>query len=155
MPVLYTDANPKELVYVLEVAGYSSKSGHIYLPALTYIMQAEYLGIIYGISEYINICNKELEQRMYDFDQEASKATGESVYAKVSTPSGETPRPLPPPVAVRCDNEVVVRQLSKAGHIKSPDLRKLAMQVWKMTENLQVKFEWIPSEQDLAGKLLK
>ena len=62
---------------------------------------------------------------------------------------------LPPPVLVCCDNEVVVRQLSREYHIGNDKLRKLAQRVWQMTKNVEVKYQWIPRAENLAGKMLK
>ncbi|GAH64776.1 unnamed protein product, partial [marine sediment metagenome] len=97
----------------------------------------------------------ELDARQDDRDAELSKRTGSFEFGKVASPAAETKRPLPPPVLVCCDNEVVVRQLSRQYHIANDRLRKLAQRVWQMTKNVEVKFEWIPRAENLAGKMLK
>ena len=147
MPKLYTDANPYHVAYVLEFGG----SGYQELPAGHYSsMEAEYLGVIFGLNEYFLKWNKELDARQDNMSLESNME-----FYKVATPSEETPRPLPPPVLVCCDNEVVVKQLSRQYHIANSDLRKLAQRVWQMTQNVDVKYEWVPRAENLAGKMLK
>lgn len=143
MPRLYVDANPQYIAYYLDGGG----SGFQDLPVGYTSMQTEYLAVVYGLNEYFLKWNKELDARQYD-------SLGDEV-AKVPIPSRHTPRPLPPPILICCDNEVVVKQLSRQYHISNDKLRKLAQQVWKMTENLDVKYEWIPEARNLAGKMLK
>lgn len=143
MPRIYTDANPRTLAYLIDGGG----SGYTQLPPGHTSMQAEYLAIIYGLNEFFIKWNKELDARQYD-------SLGDEV-AKVPIPSRHTPRPLPPPILVCCDNEVVVKQLSRQYHIGNAKLRELAQQVWKMVVNLDVKFEWIPRTENPAGKMLK
>ncbi len=151
MPYLYCDANPTMIAYVLEFGG----SGFQYLPSGCSSMEAEYLAIIYGLNEYFLKWSKELDARQDDIDAELTKYTGEMEFGKVASPSDETRRPLPPPVLICCDNEVVVKQLSRQYHIGNDRLRKLAQQVWQMTKNVEVKYQWIPRKENLAGKMLK
>lgn len=139
MPKLYVDANPHCVAYVLENGG----NGYQNLPPGHTSMEAEYLAISYGLNEYFLRWNKELDARHYDGDH------------KVATPSDETQRPLPPPVLVCSDNEVVVRQLAREYHIGNDRLRKLAQQVWQQIQNVDVKFQWIRRGENLAGKMLK
>lgn len=143
-PKLYVDANPRHLAYVLDGGG----SGHIDIPEGQTSMQAEYLAIIYGITEYFNKWSKELDARMSDIDRETCQ------FYDVGTPSDRTKRPLPSPLLVCSDNEVVVKQLSRQYHIGNDKLRKLAQQVWDMTKNVDVKYEWVSRKQNLAGKML-
>lgn len=146
MPRLYCDANPKTVAYVLDGGG----SGYQSLPPGHTSMEAEYLAIIYGLNEYFMKWQRELESRYSDIDPETKKFAD-----KVNTPSDRTIRPLPPPVLVCSDNETVVKQLSREYHIASERLRKLAMQVWQMVQNVEVKFQWIPRAENIAGKMLK
>ena len=146
MPRLFVDANPRGLAYYLDGGG----SGYQELPLEHTSMEAEYLAVIYGLNEYYIKWNKELDARQYD----ATIESGREFY-QVGTPSDRTVRPLPPPVLVCSDNEVVVKQLSRQYHIGNARLRKLALQVWKMVENVDVKFEWVPRRENLAGKILK
>lgn len=152
MPKLYCDANPSCVAYVLE--GEVVGSGYQQLPRGHTNMEAEYLAVMHGLNEYFLKWNKELDARQYDLDQEASKAAGEPVFASVASPSERTKRPLPPPVLVLSDNEVVVKQLSRQYHIGNDRLRKLAQQIWNMTQNVEVKYEWISRKENIAGKML-
>jgi len=121
-------------------------------------MEAEYMAVIYGLNEYFLKWNKELDARQYDMTRgsvaEARKSGG-SEFFKTATPSQETPRALPPPVLVCSDNEVVVKQLSRQYHIGNDRLRKLAQQVWQMTQNVDIKYQWVPRAENIAGKMLK
>ena len=139
MPKLYVDANPRMVAYVLENGG----SGYQSLPSGHTAMEAEYLAIQYGLNEYFLKWNKELDSRFFDGDQ------------KVATPSDETQRPLPPPVMVCSDNEVVVKQLYREYHIGNPKLRKLAQAIWQQIQNVDVRFAWVPRNENPAGKMLK
>ena len=139
MPKLYVDANPRMVAYVLENGG----SNYQDLPPGHTAMEAEYLAIQYGLNEYFLKWNKELDSRFFDGDQ------------KVATPSDETQRPLPPPVMVCSDNEVVVKQLYREYHIGNPKLRKLAQAIWQQIQNVDVRFAWVPRNENPAGKMLK
>lgn len=151
MPRLYTDANPRILAYYLDGGG----SGYQNLSEGYTAMEAEYLAIIYGLNEYFLKWNRELDARQDNLDRERMKATGEMEFANVASPADKTKRPLPNPVLVCCDNEVVVKQLSRQYHIGNDRLRKLAQRVWQMTQNIEVKYSWIPRRENLAGKMLK
>jgi ribonuclease HI len=153
MTKLYVDANPSYLAYVLEGSGLGG-SDYTKLPPGYTSVEAEYLAVIYGLNEYFDKWNKELDARQYDLDVEKTKAEGEEVFARVSTPSDRTARPLPPAVKVLSDNEVVVKQLNRQYHIKEERLRRLARQVWQMTDKVEVTFEWISRKNNLAGKML-
>jgi len=151
MPKLYVDANPRCIAYVLENGG----SGYQMLPEGHTSMEAEYLAVVYGLNEYFLKWNRELDARQGDLDVEKMKRTGEVDFADVASPADKTKRPLPPPVLICSDNEVVVRQLSREYHISNDRLRKLAQQVWNQTMNIDVKFAWIPRGENIAGKMLK
>lgn len=151
MPRLYCDANPRMVAYVLDGGG----SGYQNLPDGHTSMEAEYLAIIYGLNEYFLKWNRELDARQDDIDAELSKHTGEFEFGSVASPADKTKRPLPAPVLVCCDNMVVVKQLSRQFHIGNDRLRKLAQRIWQMTENVEVKYEWIRREENLAGKMLQ
>ena len=154
MPRLYTDANPRTIAYVIDGGG----SDYVKLPVGHTSMEAEYLAIIFGLSEYYLKWNRELDARHDDMTRESikdAKESGESEFFNVASPADKTKRPLPPPVLICCDNEVVVKQLSRQFHIGNDKLRKLAKRVWQMTENVEVKYQWIPRAENLAGKMLK
>ena len=151
MPRLYTDANPSMVAYVLDGGG----SGYQNLPGKRTAMEAEYIAIIYGLNEYFLKWNKELDARHDDIVTEMTELMGGMEFGKVASPASETRRPLPPPVLVCCDNEVVVRQLSREYHIGNSKLRKLAQMIWQMTTLVEVKYCWVPRRENLAGKMLK
>lgn len=59
-------------------------------------------------------------------------------------------------IEVKSDNKVVVEQLNHNYHIGKDELRKLAQHIWlKCTSFKDVRFTWIPREENIAGKLLK
>lgn len=151
MPKLYCDANPRTIAYVLDGGG----SGYQNLPDGYTSMEAEYLAIIYGLNEYFLKWNNELDARQDNIDLELSKREDNIEFGSVASPADKTKRPLPPAVLVCSDNEVVIKQLSRQYHIGNARLRKLAQRVWQMTNNVEVKFEWIPRALNPAGKMLK
>lgn len=151
MPKLYCDGNPRMIAYVLDGGG----SDYQNLPSEVSSMESEYMAIIYGLNEYFLKWNRELDARQDDIDTELSKRSHEMDFGSVASPADKTKRPLPPPVLVCCDNEVVVKQLRREYHISNDTLRKLAQRVWQMTQNVEVKYEWIPRAKNLAGKMLK
>lgn len=151
MPKLYVDANPRCIAYVLENGG----SGYQMLYEVLTIMEAEYLAIMYGLNEYFLKWNKELDARQSDINLEEMRKTGNVEFADVASPAVRTQRPLPPPVMVCSDNEVVVKQLSREYHIGNDRLRRLAQQIWQQIQNVDVKFKWIPRSENIAGKMLK
>lgn len=155
MPKLYTDANPRMIAYYLEGHGMDGVSGYQDLADGYTSMESEYLAVIYGLNEYFLKWNKELDARQSALDAEKAKRTGEFDFTDVASPVDKTKRPLPPPVLVCSDNEVVVRQLSRDYHIGNDRLRKLAQRVWQMTKNVEVKFCWVSRKENLAGKMLK
>lgn len=151
MPKLFVDANPRCVAYVLENGG----SGYQYLQPGYTGMEAEYLAVIYGLNEYFLKWNKELDTKQSELDMEKMQRTGNVEFADVASPADRTKRPLPPPVLVCSDNEVVVKQLSREYHIANDRLRKLAQRVWQQTQNIDVKFAWVPRGENIAGKMLK
>lgn len=146
MPKLYVDANPRCIAYVLEDGG----SGYQDLPDGYTSMEAEYLAVSYGLNEYFLKWQRELDARQADMVD-----AKEAEFYDVASPSDKTQRPLPPPVMVCCDNEVVVKQLSRQYHIANPRLRKLAHRIWQQVERVDVKFQWVPRGENIAGKMLK
>lgn len=146
MPRLYVDANPRMVAYVLDGGG----SDYQKLPLGHTSMEAEYMAVIYGLNEYFLKWQQELDARFSDIDPEKREFMD-----RVGSPADQTVRSLPPPVLVCSDNETVVKQLSRQYHIANDRLRKLAMQVWNMTENIDIKYKWIPRAENIAGKMLK
>lgn len=153
MAKLYADANPRYIAYYLEGNGLSG-SGYEAIPPGHTITEAEYMAVMYALNSYYLAWNKELDARQEDLDTERMAATGEEEFYRVATPSDQTKRPLPPPVLVMTDNEVVAKQLSRQYHIGNDGLRKLASQIWQMTQNVEVVFKWIPRKENIAGKML-
>jgi len=150
--IIYTDANPTRLAYVQD----PGRSDSTEAPAGSTSMQAEYMAIIYALNEYFIRWGRELDERDQDRDVEKSLYTGEEEFATVSgSASRHTPRALPPPIEIRCDNQVVVNQLARQYHIGDDKLRKLATQIWNMTQNISVRFIWVSRKENLAGKMLK
>jgi ribonuclease HI len=145
MPRLFVDANPRSVAFVLD----GGDSGYENLPAGYTSMEAEYMAVIFGLNNYFLRWNKELDARTSIVDPETKNLVS------IGTPSEHTARPLPPPILVCSDNEVVVKQLSRQYHIGNDRLRKLAQQVWQMTQNVEVKFEWVPRKENPAGNMLK
>lgn len=144
MPRLYVDANPSYIAYVLDGGG----SGYQRLPPGMTNMEAEYLAVMYGLTEYFNRWNKELDARQDDVDREKGE------FYQVATPSQRTKRPLPPAVLVCMSNESMVAVLSTHYISSSPRLRKLAQNIWAMTNNVEVKYQWLSKRENLAGKIL-
>lgn len=151
MPKLYVDGNPRMIAYVLENGG----SDYTEIPKGHTSMEAEYLAIMYGLNEYFLKWSKELDPRYGNLNLERMRKTGEMEWADVASPADHTVRPLPPPVMVCSDNEVVVKQLSREYHIANPRLRKLAQQVWRQVQNVDVIFKWVPRSENPAGMMLK
>ena len=125
-------------------------SGYQNLPDGYSSMEAEYLAVSYGLNEFILKWNRELDARQANMvDAE------EAEFQDVASPAEKTRRDLPPPLLVCCDNEVVVKQLSREYHIGNARLRKLAQRIWNQVELLDVKFQWVPRGENVAGKMLK
>ena len=146
MPKLFVDANPNCIAYVLEDGG----SGYQELPDGYSSMEAEYLAVSYGLNEYVLKWSRELDARQAEMID-----AREAEFVDVASPADKTQRMLPPPVMVCCDNEVVVKQLSREYHIGNVRLRKLAQQIWQQVERIDVKFQWVPRRENIAGKMLK
>jgi len=150
VPKLFVDGNPRMVAYVLDGGG----SGYQNLPFNRHSrptsMEAEYMAVIYGLNEYFLKWNKELDARYSDLDPETKEFVD-----GVGTPADRTVRPLPPPVMVCSDNEVVVKQLTHQNHIGNDRLRDLAQQIWQMIQNVDVKFQWISRKDNPAGMMLK
>lgn len=144
MPKIFVDANPRATAYYIEDGG----SGWQPLPPGYSSMQAEYLAVMYGLNEFFLKWQKEMDARQEDRDPETQK------FVSVATPAQKTVRPLPLPILVCSDNEVVVKQLSRQYHIGNDELRKLAQQIWNQCKNLDVKFQWVSRKENPAGNML-
>jgi hypothetical protein len=153
MARLFIDTNFSYMTYILD-GDNISEQGYEPMPGHVIDVEAEYIAIMYGLNQYYLAWNRELDARQEDMDVEKSKATGEPVFAKVATPEQCTERPLPPPVIVYTGNEAVVRQLSGQQKVVGQNLHKLATQIWNMTKNVEVRFQWVSKKENLAGKIL-
>ena len=155
MPILYADANPKRVAWLIE-GGNISTSGYTDLPPGQYtIIEAEYLAIIYGLNALVMAWSREGDERREDIDIEASRAEGALVFANVARPAAVTRRELPRPLLIRSDCEPVIKQLSREHHIRREGLLKLAQTVWGQVKHLDARYEWVPRADNPAGKMLK
>lgn len=57
-------------------------------------------------------------------------------------------------IHIHSDSLLVVNQLNHEFAIKEDRLRKLAEEVWRLAENRNVTFSWVPREKNKAGKYL-
>jgi len=137
MPILYTATNQYSLAYFLDPGGYDCCKLPKRIPI---IVLAEYSAIQYGLTEYFNKWNKELDARQYDGDY------------KVATPSEETPRPLPWPVEIRFCSAIAYQQLTYGRF--SIDYKPLK-NIHKMLQNIGHKFTLIEPYENKARRLLQ
>lgn len=57
-------------------------------------------------------------------------------------------------ICIYSDSQLVVNQLNHEFAIKVDRLRELAEMVWKLTEDRNITFNWVPREKNKAGKYL-
>ncbi len=57
-------------------------------------------------------------------------------------------------IIIHSDSQLIVNQLNKSYKIKEPRLKKLAGEVWKLTEGRKVEFRWVSRERNYAGRIL-
>ena len=57
-------------------------------------------------------------------------------------------------IQIKSDSQLIVNQINKNYKIKEKRLKKLAEKVWKLCENRNVEFTWIPREKNKAGHIL-
>jgi len=57
-------------------------------------------------------------------------------------------------ICIYSDSQLVVNQLTHKFAIKEDRLRKLAEEVWKLSEGRNITFKWIRRESNKAGKVL-
>jgi hypothetical protein len=137
MPILYTAANQYSLAYTLDPGGYESCK----LPRqISILVLAEYSAIQYGLTEYFNKWQRELDARQYDGEE------------KVASPAVETVRQLPWPVDIRFCNPIVYQQLVY-GRFKI-DYKPLK-NIHKMLQNIEHKFTLIEPYENKARRLLQ
>ncbi len=141
MPRLYIHTNRIRACYSLDFGD----GGCIDIPEFVDKEEAMCIAIQFGLNMYFVKWNKELDAR------ESGVVEGE--FYQVSTPSDRTQRPLPPPVAVCIENEIVVRQLTNQSHV-SNRVDKYIRDIRTMTKNVSVKFELIPHWENLARRVV-
>lgn len=165
MPIIYTAASEHSLAYILDPGGQDSCKVNSSDPHL-----AAYRAIHYGITEYYNKWQKELEERQYDIVKETrtgefwndekqqyeEQAIQQPGWQKVASPSAETRRPLPDDMEVRLSDAVVYQQLQNRqkfyGH-------KFFMRHWGLVmqqiQNVKCKFTLIELADNPARRLLQ
>jgi hypothetical protein len=164
-PIIYTAASENSLAYVLDPGGYDSckvKSSDPHLAA--------YRAIHYGITEYYNKWQKELDERQYDIGTETrigeywndekqeyeEKAIEQKGWQKVASPSAETKRPLPDAMEVRLSDPVVYQQLqNRRKFIGHKFFQRHWGLVMQQINNVQCKFTLIESGENPARRLLQ
>jgi ribonuclease HI len=52
------------------------------------------------------------------------------------------------------DNQIVQKQLNRQSAINDEETRRVALKIWEMIAGKKVRFQWIPREQNKAGKIL-
>lgn len=57
-------------------------------------------------------------------------------------------------IEILMDNQTVQKQLNRRYGINDDNTREIAMKIWDMTAGKNVRFQWIPREQNKAGKML-
>ena len=115
--------------------------------------EAIYTAIMYGLNSYFTKWNKELDARDSDMDVEKSKANYATEFYQVSSQADRTQRPLPPPVAVCIESEVVIKQLT--GQLRvSGKVGKHVKTIEQMVKNVEVKYELISKQENLARRIV-
>jgi ribonuclease HI len=127
---VYVDANPKMVAYVVD----GGPSSYRNLEAHVSSQQAEYIAVSFAISEIVEKYSE---------------------YKNKYVADGRKGREEIGAILVLSDNKTMVEQLNRNYHINSEKIRELAQQVWGQVQHMDVKFEWVPREENLAGKMLK
>jgi len=152
LPKLYVASGDGNIAYLLE--GSVIGRGTQLITSNRGKDSADYLAVIFGLNEYYFKWNKELDARHSDIDREKTLATGQEEFYKVSTPSDDTPRELPPPVLILVDNDAVVNQIHGQWTINNSDIVKLAKAVLQMSNNVKVEIAYIDRKENEAVKIL-
>ncbi len=137
MPILYTATNQYSLAYVLDPGGYDSCKLPRYMPVR---VLAEYSAIQYGLTEYFNKWQKELDARQYEGAD------------KVATPAAETVRQLPWPVEIRFSSPVCYQHLVYGRF--NIDYKALK-NIHSMLKNISHKFTLIEYNENIARRYLQ
>ncbi len=153
MTIICVATNGYDIAF--DIRGEINMSGKERLVGSVYSLDAEFISVIQGLNAYYLRWNNELDARQDLIDVEASRAMGETMFAKVSSVADRTKRPLPPAVIIKssCATLISILHAKPPGLIKS--LNKLLNNVMAMTKNVPVEFMWIPAKDNPAAKLLK
>ena len=130
MPILYTAASRDHISYVLDPGGEDSCK-----LICNNQIEAEYRAIQYGLTEYFNKWQKELDARAYDGEQ------------KTSSPAVFTNRQLPDAVEIRTC--LPIRDESRLKY------QLIAKNIAQMLRNVEHKFTYIDKNENIARRLLK
>ncbi len=58
-------------------------------------------------------------------------------------------------IDIYSDSQLIVNQINKKWKIKEKGLKKLADEIWKLSENREVKLYWVPRQRNKAGIILE
>ena len=149
MPRLYIYTDREHICYSLDFGG----CGSMPAPGMRSDSEAICTAIMYGLNSYYIKWNKELDARDSDMDVERSKATNDIAFQQVSTPADRTTRPLPPPVAVCIESEIVIKQLT-GQLIASGKVGRHIKTIKQMAKNVEVKYELISRKENMARRII-
>ena len=85
------------------------------------------------------------------WDQKKGITSNEGEYLAIIKALKENPEK---DVCIHSDSKLAVNQLNHKFAIKEDRLRKLAEEVWKLSEGRNITFTWIRREENKAGKVL-
>lgn len=139
---LYAYSNYRTIAYSLDHGAASRQV----LQAIEEPVDLDYISIAYAINEYYLAWNKELDAREAGWDAEKEE------WAKVSTPSQQTVRPLPRPVLICCSNRAVVETLW--GGMVFPHYAEFVKRIRQVTTNVAVDYLYIPKRLNEARRIL-
>tara|TARA_Y100000310_G_C20200052_1_gene586457 strand:+ start:72 stop:536 length:465 start_codon:yes stop_codon:yes gene_type:complete len=151
MPAAYCSSKLGRIAYSIE--GFGQEVEDLPGAATFNHVECAYLAIISMLNFYHSKWNEELDARRSDIDVEATEATGVTTFAQVATPSADTIRPLPPPLLVHTDNQLVVYHITKQHKVRLELLDKFKKMLHQMTEFTTVKYVYSPD--NIATKMLR
>lgn len=127
---VYVDANPKMVAYVVD----GGPSNYRPTDANISSQQAEYVAVSFAISEIVE-----------KYSEYKNKYVAE----------GRKSREDIGAILILSDNKTMVEQLNHNYHIANDRIRELANQVWGQIKYMDIKFQWVPRAENMAGKMLK
>jgi hypothetical protein len=126
--IIYTASKKDHIAYKMEGNGIAaSKTVPV---SCTTPTESDLTAIIFGLTEYFNAWNTELDARQF---------RGED---KVATPSQETQRPLPPPVQV-CVSAMALGLLRGTKVTGTRRINTLLKTIKNITKNIIVEYVWV------------